>query len=150
MPERTLIIIKPDAMQRALAGKIITRFEEKGFQLVAAKVMVASSELAAKHYAVHKDKPFFEGLCKNFSSSAIMVMVWQGNNIIELSRKLMGATFAQDAQPGTIRGDYSCTKGFNLVHGSDSPESAKYEISLYFDEDEIADYNLSNSRWLND
>ncbi len=150
MSERTLIIIKPDAMQRSLAGKIISRFEEKGFKIVASKVMVASNDLAEKHYAVHKGKDFFEGLCKNFSSSAIMVMVWQGNNIIELSRKIMGATFAQDAQPGTIRGDFSCTKSFNLVHGSDSPESAKYEISLYFDEDEIADYDLSNARWLSD
>lgn len=150
MPERTLIVIKPDAMQRSLAGKIISRFEEKGFQIVASKVMVVSDELAAKHYAVHKDKPFFKDLCANFSSSAVMAMVWQGNNIVELSRKIMGATFAEDAQPGTIRGDFSCTKGFNLVHGSDSLESAKHEISLYFDESEIANYELSNSRWLND
>ena len=148
MSEKTLIIIKPDAVQRNLCGEIITRFEKKGFKMVAAKFMQITKELAQKHYAVHVEKPFFNAVCEYLSSAPVMVMVWEGKDIIELSRKLMGATFAIDAQPGTIRGDFSCSKGYNLIHGSDSQESADYEISLYFQPHEIVEYNLSLESWL--
>lgn len=150
MTERTLIILKPDALQRSLAGEIISRFEEKGFKLVASKLKCISKNLAAMHYAVHNDQPFFDRICDYLSSSASLIMVWEGNEIIALSRKLIGATFAKDAQPGTIRGDFSCSERFNLVHGSDSVESSNYEIGLYFNADEITEYELGNARWLAD
>ena len=146
--DRTLIIVKPDAVQRQLAGQIITRFEKKGLQLIAAKFIQISSELARKHYAVHKDKPFFERAVAYLASSPSLVMAWQGEGVIEMTRKMMGATFGCDAEPGTIRGDFGCSKGYNLVHGSDSPESARYEIPLYFSEEELIDYPLTNAPWL--
>jgi nucleoside-diphosphate kinase len=146
--ERTLIIIKPDAIQRHLAGKIIARFERKGFKLVAAKFMQMSEDLARRHYVVHQDKPFFEGTVKYLSSSPSLVMVWEAEGIINMSRKIMGATFGYEAEPGTIRGDFSCSRGYNLIHGSDSPESAEKEISLFFSPDEIVEYEFSDTVWL--
>jgi nucleoside-diphosphate kinase len=146
--ERTLIIIKPDAVHRHLAGEIISRFERKGLKLVAAKFMKISIETAQKHYAVHKGKPFFDGVVQYLASSPTLVMVWEAENIIAMSRKLMGATFGFNAEPGTIRGDFGCSKGYNLIHGSDSPESAAYEIGLYFKPDEIVSYDLADSTWL--
>ena len=146
--ERTLIIIKPDAVQRHLAGKIITRFERKGFKLVAAKFMQISEDLARRHYAVHQDQPFFEAVVKYLSSSPSLVMVWEAEGIINMSRKIMGATFGYEAEPGTIRGDFSCSRGYNLVHGSDSPQSAEEEISLFFSPDEIVEYEFSDTVWL--
>jgi len=148
MAERTLIIVKPDGVQRHLTGEIITRFEKKGLKLVAAKFMTISEDLARQHYAVHKGKPFFEGVVKYLSSAPVLVMVWEAQGVIDMSRKLMGSTFGYDAQPGTIRGDFGCSRGYNLIHGSDSPQSADYEIALYFKPDEIADYNLADSAWL--
>jgi nucleoside-diphosphate kinase len=148
MAERTLIIIKPDGVQRHLTGEIIARFEKKGLKLVAAKFMTISEDLARQHYAVHKGKPFFEGVVKYLSSAPALVMVWEAQGVIDISRKLMGSTFGYDAQPGTIRGDFGCSRGYNLIHGSDSPQSADYEIALYFKPDEIADYNLAGSAWL--
>jgi len=148
MAERTLIIVKPDGVQRHLTGEIITRFEKKGLKLVAAKFMTISEDLARQHYAVHKGKPFFEGVVKYLSSAPALVMVWEAQGVIDISRKLMGSTFGYDAQPGTIRGDFGCSRGYNLIHGSDSPQSADYEIALYFKPDEIADYNLADSAWL--
>jgi len=148
MTERTLIIVKPDGVQRHLTGEIITRFEKKGLKLVAAKFMTISEDLARQHYAVHKGKPFFEGVVKYLSSAPVLVMVWEAQGVIDISRKLMGSTFGYDAQPGTIRGDFGCSRGYNLIHGSDSPQSADYEIALYFKPDEIADYNLADSAWL--
>jgi len=146
--ERTLIIIKPDGIQRHLAGEIITRLENKGFKLVAAKFMQITEQLARQHYKVHEGKPFYEGLVKYLSSSPSLVMVWQAEGIIAITRKMMGATFGFDAKPGTIRGDFSCSKGYNLIHGSDSPESAKKEISLFFDESEIIDYKFADGDWI--
>ena len=141
MAERTLIIIKPDAIQRHLAGEIIRRFEKKGFKLAAAKFMQISEDLARRLYAVHQGKPFFEGLVEFLSSAPALVMVWEAEGVISMSRKLMGATFGRDAQPGTIRGDFSSSIILcNLVHGSDSPESAEREIKLFFSPDEIIDY----------
>ena len=148
MAERTLIIVKPDGVQRHLTGEIITRFEKKGLKLVAAKFMTISEDLARQHYAVHKGKTFFEGVVKYLSSAPALVMVWEAQGVIDISRKLMGSTFGYDAQPGTIRGDFGCSRGYNLIHGSDSPQSADYEIALYFKPDEIADYNLADSAWL--
>ena len=148
MAERTLIIVKPDGVQRHLTGEIITRFEKKGLKLVAAKFMTISEDLARQHYAVHKGKPFFEGVVKYLSSAPVLVMVWEAQGVIDISRKLMGSTFGFNAEPGTIRGDFGCSKGYNLIHGSDSPQSADYEIALYFKPDEIADYNLADSAWL--
>lgn len=148
MTERTLIIVKPDGVQRHYIGRIISRFEKKGFQLVGAKLMRISEELARKHYAVHEGKPFFEGVVKYLSSSPSMVMVWQAEGVIEMARKMMGATFGFSAEPGTIRGDFSCSKGYNLIHGSDSPESAEFEIPLYFKPEELVDYDFADGQWL--
>ena len=148
MAERTLIIIKPDGIQRHLAGEILGRFESKGFKLVAANFMLISEGLARQLYAVHKGKSFYEGLVGYLSSSPSLVMVWQAEGIIEMTRKMMGDTFGYEAQPGTIRGDLGCSRGYNLVHGSDSPESAKKEINLFFGRDELIDYEFTDSKWL--
>lgn len=148
MAERTLIIIKPDAVQRHLAGEIIGRFEKKGLKLVAAKFIQIPQQLARRLYAVHKGKGFYEGLVKYLSSAPALVMVWEAEGVIDIVRKMMGATFGYDAQPGTIRGDFSCSKGYNLIHGSDSPQAAKKEIELFFEPEEIVDYQLTNAGWL--
>ena len=148
MADRTLIIIKPDGVQRHMTGEIISRFERKGFKLIAAKFMQISESTARKHYAVHEGKPFFAGVVKYLASCPVMVMVWQADGVIEMSRKMMGATFGFDAEPGTIRGDFGCSKGYNLIHGSDSAESADYEIPLYFSQDELIDYTLADEDWL--
>jgi len=148
MAERTLIIVKPDGIQRHLAGEIISRFERKGFKLVAAKFMQIPEAVAREHYAVHKGKPFFEGVVNYLSSAPSLIMVWEADGVIDMSRRMMGATFGYEAQAGTIRGDYSCSRGYNLVHGSDGAESAAKEISLYFKPDEIAKYNFADAGWL--
>ena len=148
MVERTLIIIKPDGIQRHLAGEIIGRLEKKGLKLVAAKFMQISEELARQLYAVHQDKAFFEGVVKYLCSAPTLVTVWEAEGVIEMSRKMMGATFGYDAEPGTIRGDFSCSKRHNLIHGSDSRESAEQEIKLFFKPDEIINYELDNANWL--
>ena len=122
--ERTLIILKPDAIQRGLTGKILTRFEEKGLQVVGIKMVMITEELAAKHYAPHKGKPFYEGLVRFMMSSPVVVLALQGKGVIDVARKMMGATFGFKAEPGTIRGDYGVSSSFNLIHGSDSPDSA--------------------------
>jgi nucleoside-diphosphate kinase len=148
MTERTLIIIKPDCIQRHLAGRVIVRFERKGFKLVAAKFIHISKKLANKLYNVHRGEVFFNGLIKFISSSPSLVMVWEAEDIINMARKIMGHTFGPKAEPGTIRGDFGCSNRFNLTHSSDSPESAKYEIDLFFEPDEIIDYELTNSHWI--
>ena len=148
MTERTLIIIKPDGIQRHLAGEIIGRLEKKGFKLVAAKFIQLSEELACQLYAVHKGKPFFTNLVRYLSSMPVFVMVWDAEGIINMARKMMGATFGYDAEPGTIRGDFSSSRGYNLIHGSDSIESAKREIELLFGPDETFDYELTDANWL--
>jgi nucleoside-diphosphate kinase len=148
MAERTLIILKPDSIQRHLAGEIISRFEKKGFKLVAAKFTQLSKELAGQLYAAHQGKDFFEGVVRFISSAPVIVMVWEAEGIIEMAREMMGATFGCDAQPGTIRGDFSCSKRYNLIHGSDGPKSAEQEISLFFSPNEIVDYELADAEWL--
>ena len=148
MAERTLIIIKPDSVQRHVVGEIISRFERKGFKLAAAKFMQISEQLARKHYAVHEGKPFFESVVKYLSSAPVMVMVWEAEGVIAMARKMMGSTFGYEAEPGTIRGDFSCSRGYNLIHGSDSSESAEFEIGLYFEADELVDYTFADDKWL--
>ena len=148
MAERTLIIIKPDAIQRHLAGQIIARFEKKGLKLVAAKFIQISEDLARRLYAVHRGKAFYEGLIKYLCSAPVLVTVWEAEGVVEIARKMMGATFGYEAEPGTIRGDYSCSRGYNLIHGSDSLKSAEQEIKLFFGADQIIDYDLGNAAWL--
>lgn len=148
--ERTLIILKPDAVQRGLMGKILTRFEEKGLQVVGMKMVLINEELAAKHYAVHKGKPFYESLVRFMTSSPVLVLALQGKGAIEVCRKMMGATFGFKAESGTIRGDYGVSGTFNLIHGSDSPESAKGELALWFKAEELFTYDLANRVWTYD
>ncbi len=146
--EQTLIILKPDCVQRRLVGRIISRFEEKGLTLAAMKLMRISRELADRHYAVHKGKPFYPGLLDYITSGPVVVMVLAGPRAIEVCRKLMGRTFGYEAEPGTLRGDYGLSRTYNLVHGSDGPESARAEIALYFEPDELLSYTTAESPWV--
>jgi len=146
--ERTFVMIKPDGVQRGFVGEIVSRFEKKGLKLVAMKLVSVSKELAEKHYGVHKDKPFFKPTVKYITSSPVVAMVLEGNNAIELVRTMMGKTNPQEAAMGTIRGDYGQFIGRNIVHGSDSPETAKFEINLWFKPEEIADYIRIDDEWL--
>ena len=146
--ERTLILLKPDAVQRGLTGAIIQRFEAKGFKIVGAKLMQISPELAAEHYAAHQGKPFYAPLVAFMTASPIIAMVLEGNDAVRVTRSMMGATFGPDADPGTIRGDFGLSKGFNLVHGSDSPETAEREIDLFFDAAEILSYDRPGEAWI--
>jgi nucleoside-diphosphate kinase len=148
--ERTLIILKPDAVQRALVGKIIARFEEKGLQIVGMKMLTISNDLAARHYAPHVGKPFYDGLVKFMTSSPVIVIALEGKGAIDICRKMMGATFGFKAEPGTIRGDFGVSTSFNLIHGSDSPESAKNELALWFQPEELQAYELANRTWTYD
>ncbi len=148
MAERTLVIIKPDGVQRHLIGEIINRFEKKGLKLVAARFLRPDIELARKLYTVHKGKPFYEGLVSFLCSAPVLVMVWESQGVIEIVRKMMGATFGYEAAAGTIRGDFGCSRGFNLVHGSDSEKSARYEIGLFFRPEDIIDYEFADEHWL--
>ncbi len=146
--EKTFLMVKPDGVQRNLIGEIVTRFEKKGFQLCGAKLMNISRELAEKHYNEHKDKPFFEELVDFITSGPVFAMIWQGENVIATARKMMGATNPQEAEVGTIRGDYGIQVGMNIIHGSDSPESAEREINLFFNKEEIIDYDKTMNKWI--
>ncbi len=146
--ERTLIILKPDALQRRLAGRLIQRFEDKGLTLAGMKLMHISRELAERHYAPHKEKPFYPPLIDYITSAPVIVMVLQGERCIDIARALMGKTFGYEATPGTIRGDFGASRSYNLVHGSDAPETAETEIALYFSKDELLDYNPAGSEWV--
>jgi nucleoside-diphosphate kinase len=148
--ERTLIILKPDAVQRGLMGKIITRFEEKGLQIVGLKMLTITPELAARHYVPHVGKPFYEGLVRFMTSAPVVVMALEGQGAIEVCRKMMGATFGFKAEAGTIRGDYGVSTSFNLIHGSDSAESAQAELTLWFKDEELQKYQLANRMWTYD
>ncbi len=148
MAERTLIIIKPDGIQRHLAGEIISRFEKKGLKLVAAKLLRPDTDLAKKLYTVHKGKPFYEGQVKFLCSAPVFVMVWETQGVIEIARRMLGSTFGYEAQPGTIRGDMGCSRGFNLIHGSDNAQSAEYEIALFFKPEELLEYEFADEHWL--
>lgn len=146
--ERTFLMIKPDGVQRNLVGEIIRRFEAKGFTLVGLKLMSVSKELAEQHYDVHKERPFFPGLVQFITSGPVVAMVWEGNGVIASARKIIGATNPLNAEPGTIRGDYGVTVGRNLIHGSDAPETAQTEISLWFKDEELVSWQPSLTSWL--
>src|SRR6185295_13213453 len=148
--ETTLVIVKPDGVQRRLAGRILSRFEEKGLQIAGAKFMKIPLETAKRHYKPHEGKPFYAGLVQYMTSSPVLVLALRGKNAIAVVRKMMGATFGSKAEPGTIRGDFAISDGFNLVHASDSPETAKHEVSLFFREGEILDYAMADTVWVYD
>jgi nucleoside-diphosphate kinase len=148
--DTTLIILKPDAVQRGLIGRIIGRFEDKGFQVVGAKLMRISEELAARHYEAHREKPFYAGLVRFMTGSPVLVLALRGVGAVEICRKMMGATFGSKAEPGTIRGDFGLSNSFNLIHGSDSPEAARRELGLFFSDGEIIEYQREVDRWVYD
>src|SRR3982750_1643441 len=148
--ERTLIILKPDAVQRGLVGEIITRFEKKGVQGGGAKRIKINTQRAETHYEPHKGKPFYPGLVKFMTSSPVIVLALAGKDAIAISRKMMGATFGSKAEPGTIRGDFGVSNSFNLIHGSDSPESATRELGLFFKTDELIDWTPASQVWVYD
>jgi len=146
--ERTLVLVKPDAMQRGLAGTIITRLEQRGLKLAAMKLLHMDRALAERHYAIHVGKPFFESLVSYITSSPIIAMVVEGNRAVEIARQTMGATDPAKAETGSIRGDFGMDIGRNLVHGSDSPENAAKEISLFFKPEEIISYSRDIDGWI--
>jgi len=150
MVERTLIIIKPDGVQRHLIGEIVGRFEKKGLKLVAARFIRVSNDLARGLYSIHEGKEFYEPLVAYISSFPVLVTVWEADGVIAMARRMMGITRGYDAEPGTIRGDLSISERFTLVHGSDSAESAEREIGLFFTNNEILDYGLHDAAWLHD
>lgn len=146
--EKSFLMVKPDGVQRGLIGEIVKRFETKGFQLIAAKLLIVSQKQAEVHYAEHKEKPFYGELVDFITSGPVFAMVWQGDEVVSLSRAMMGKTKAADAVPGTIRGDYSVHTGMNLIHGSDSPEAAEREISNFFLPEELVYYEKAISHWV--
>jgi len=146
--ERTFVMIKPDGVQRGLIGEIISRFEKKGLKLIAMKFISVSKDLAEEHYGVHKGKPFFKPTVEYITSSPVVALVLEGNNAIGMVRTMMGKTNPQDAQMGTIRGDFGQFIGRNIVHGSDGPDTAEFEINLWFKPEEISDYKKIDETWL--
>ena len=148
--ETTLIILKPDAVQRGLMGRIISRFEDKGLQVVGCKLMQISQQLAATHYEAHKTKGFYPGLVKFMTSAPVLVLAVRGNGAITIARNMMGATFGSKANPGTIRGDFGVSNSFNLIHGSDSPEAAERELKLFFGAGEVLTFERAVDKWVYD
>lgn len=148
--ETTLIILKPDAVQRGLMGRIIARFEDKGLQVVGAKLMKISPQLAATHYEAHQGKPFYAGLTRFMTSSPVLILALRGNGAIGIARGMMGATFGSKAAPGTIRGDFGVSNSFNLIHGSDSPEAAARELKLFFAAGEVIEFPRALEPWVYD
>lgn len=148
--ETTLIILKPDAVQRGFMGRIISRFEDKGLQIVGMKFMQIPQDLAQRHYEVHKGKPFYDGLLRYMTSSPVLVMAIRGVSAVAITRKMMGATFGSNAEPGTIRGDFGVSNSFNLVHGSDSPDNAAKEVALWFTAGELVDWKRHHEGWIYD
>ena len=146
--ERTLVLVKPDGVQRGLIGEIIGRLERRGLRLVAAKFIQVSQELAETHYAIHKGKPFYNGLIKYITSAPVMAMVWEGPNSVVAIRQTMGATRPTDAAPGSIRHDFALEVGRNLTHASDSVENGEKEVALWFDSAELVDWNRAVDQWI--
>jgi nucleoside-diphosphate kinase len=146
--ERTFIIVKPEGVQRGLIGSIIARFEQRGLKFVGLKLIRITPILAEQHYGVHKGKPFYPGLVKHITSGPVVVGVVEGPQAISVVRSTMGATNAAEATPGTIRGDFALEIGFNIIHGSDGPETAKREIDLFFKPEELLDYGLATANWI--
>jgi nucleoside-diphosphate kinase len=146
--QRTLILLKPDAVQRRLVGEIISRFERKGLRLVGLKMVQAHRELAEQHYAVHRGKPFYDSLLAFLTSGPTVAMVWEGREAVSVARMLMGLTDGARSAPGTIRGDFGLSVQNNLIHGSDSPENAEAEIALWFRPDELVQYTPTDASWI--
>ena len=146
--ERTFVMVKPDGVQRGIAGKVIWRFEEKGLKLAAAKLMTIDAELAAKHYGEHRGKPFYEKLVNFITSGPVLAMVWEGEDAISVVRTVVGKTNPKEAGPGTIRGLFGMTTGRNIIHASDSEVSAEREINLFFQKNEIQEYQRIDETWL--
>lgn len=146
--ERTLVIIKPDAVQRGLIGEIISRLERRGLKIVGLKLMQMDEALARRHYAIHEGKPFFPGLIRYITSAPVVVMVLEGREAIEIVRRTLGATRPAEAAPGTIRADLALEVGRNLVHGSDGPETAASEVALFFDQAELISWPRDTDRWI--
>ncbi|MEA4957842.1 Nucleoside diphosphate kinase [bioreactor metagenome] len=148
MMEKSFVMMKPDAVQRRIMGKVLTRFEEKGLQVIAAKLLKIDESLAKEHYGEHSEKPFFNDLVSYITSSPSFAMVIEGDDAISLIRKIVGATNPKEADLGTIRGDFAMDMGRNIIHASDSPASAEREISLFFNEDEICEYKIADDAWI--
>jgi nucleoside-diphosphate kinase len=146
--ERTFALLKPDAIQRGLAGQVLTRFERRGLKIVGLKLMHVSRSLAESYYAEHKGKPFYEPLMSYITSGPVVAMVLEGDGAVGIVRKMMGKTNSAEAEPGTIRGDFALTIGRNVIHGSDSPESANREIGFFFKREELQDYKRIDEAWL--
>ena len=145
--ERTFLAIKPDGVQRGLVGEIIGRFERKGFKLVGLKQLTPTRSLVEEHYGVHRERPFFAGLVDFLSSGPVVAMVWEGDGVIVSARTLIGATKPLEAAPGTIRGDLAINIGRNVIHGSDAPETAEFEIGLWFQASELSDWSPADQLW---
>ncbi|MFN0205775.1 MAG: nucleoside-diphosphate kinase [Planctomycetota bacterium] len=150
MLERSLILFKPDALQRRLGGRILQRFEDKGLQIVGLKLIKISNALAEKHYEAHKTKGFYPGLVRFMTSSPVVALCLEGKDVINIVRKLVGKTFGPEAEPGTIRGDFGASRSFNLIHASDAPDTAKREIELFFQADELHEYTPADFEWVYD
>lgn len=146
--ERTLIIVKPDGVQRGLIGQIITRFEQRGLRLIGMKFMQVSRDLAEKHYAIHQGKGFYEGLVNYITSAPVVVIALEGTNVVQAARNTIGSTRPNEASAGTIRGDFAIEVGRNLVHGSDSPENGQIEVANFFSEAELISWSRANDTWI--
>ncbi len=146
--EKTLVLVKPDGVQRGLIGEVIARLERRGLRLVGAKFMQVSQDLAETHYAIHKGKPFYEGLIQYITSAPVMAMVWEGPNAVAAVRQTMGATRPTEAAPGTLRHDFALQVGRNLTHASDSPENGEKEVALWFQPAELVAWGRDVDRWI--
>ena len=145
--ERTYLMVKPDGVQRGLCGEIVSRFEKKGLKLIAMKLMVIPKETAENHYGEHKGKKFYDSLISYITSGPVLAMVWEGENAVSICRNMMGKTNPAESAPGTIRGDYAMVTGLNIIHGSDSVESAEREIKIFFKPEELVSYDRTADRW---
>ena len=146
--ERTLVLVKPDGVQRGLIGEVISRLEHRGLRLVSAKFMQVSQDLAETHYAIHKGKPFYEGLIRYITSAPVMAMVWEGPNAVVAVRQTMGSTRPTEAAPGTLRHDFALEVGRNLTHASDEPANAEKEVALWFKREELVDWKREVDKWV--
>ena len=148
--ERTLVLVKPDGVQRGLVGELIARLERRGLQLIGLKLMRVTEDLATRHYAEHREKPFFAGLVEFITAAPVVAMVWEGRDAVSMVRGMMGATDPAKASPGTIRGDLAVSLEKNVIHGSDSVERGVAEIALFFSEDQLVSWERTISPWLTD
>lgn len=146
--EKTYLMVKPDGVQRGICGEIVSRFEKKGLKLVAMKLMQISKETAENHYGEHKGKKFYDSLISYITSGPVLAMVWEGENAVSVCRNIMGKTNPQESAPGTIRGDFGMVTGVNIIHGSDSAESAAREISIFFKPEELMSYDRALDKWI--